>query len=197
MTDPPTRVRRSSAHSTIPAFGWSGKPSSAGLATRLNQAVALSRGEFIARMDADDICFPERLARQVERLQQDPTARRSRLRGGGLHQTTRTSSASCRSADPSRRSPRALSSVFRFRTRPGADAQTGSAPILMTPNSCMRKTRICCLRTFRHSRFGALETVLLGYRQDRLAVGKLVRGAEPSLDRCGAMGGVRASSCRR
>ncbi|MGG6499264.1 UNVERIFIED_CONTAM: glycosyltransferase family 2 protein, partial [Bacteroidetes bacterium 56_B9] len=38
---------------------------SAGLARRLNQAVALSRGEFIARMDADDVCFPERLARQV------------------------------------------------------------------------------------------------------------------------------------
>src|SRR3977135_2951826 len=34
----------------------------AGLATRLNQAAALSRGEFIARMDADDVCFPERLA---------------------------------------------------------------------------------------------------------------------------------------
>ena len=34
--------------------------SSAGLAVRLNQAVALARGEFIARMDADDICFPER-----------------------------------------------------------------------------------------------------------------------------------------
>jgi len=44
----------------------------AGLATRLNQAAALSRGEFIARMDADDVCFPERLARQIERLQQDP-----------------------------------------------------------------------------------------------------------------------------
>src|SRR5579863_1471459 len=43
--------------------------SSAGLATRLNQAVALSRGVFIARMDADDICFPDRLALQCARLQ--------------------------------------------------------------------------------------------------------------------------------
>ena len=46
--------------------------SSAGLAARLNQAVALAKGEFIARMDADDVCFPERLARQVARLREDP-----------------------------------------------------------------------------------------------------------------------------
>ena len=34
-------------------------------AVRLNQAVLLARGEFIARMDADDICFPERCPWQV------------------------------------------------------------------------------------------------------------------------------------
>src|SRR5579872_5478743 len=47
------------------------EPQSAGLAARLNQAVSLSRGEIIARMDADDICFPERLSRQVDRLRED------------------------------------------------------------------------------------------------------------------------------
>ena len=41
-------------------------------AVRLNQAVALAKGEFIARMDADDICFSERLSRQVARLREDP-----------------------------------------------------------------------------------------------------------------------------
>ena len=45
---------------------------SAGLAARLNQAVGLCGGEFIARMDADDFCFPKRLARQVARLREDP-----------------------------------------------------------------------------------------------------------------------------
>src|SRR5450759_3790092 len=38
---------------------------SRGLAYRLNEAVRLARGEFIARMDADDICYQERLAVQV------------------------------------------------------------------------------------------------------------------------------------
>ena len=40
-----------------------------GLAARLNQGLDLAQGEFIARMDHDDIAFPLRLKRQVERLE--------------------------------------------------------------------------------------------------------------------------------
>lgn len=40
-----------------------------GLATRLNQAVGMARGQYIARMDADDVSFPERLGRQVDFLE--------------------------------------------------------------------------------------------------------------------------------
>lgn len=40
-----------------------------GLPRRLNQALALSRGTYIARMDADDLALPERLARQVAFLE--------------------------------------------------------------------------------------------------------------------------------
>lgn len=40
-----------------------------GLAARLNEAVDLATGYYIARMDADDLCFPERLERQVIFLQ--------------------------------------------------------------------------------------------------------------------------------
>lgn len=43
-----------------------------GLPVRLNQGIALARGEYIARMDADDIAFPERFARQVAYLQNHP-----------------------------------------------------------------------------------------------------------------------------
>ncbi|MBM3117232.1 glycosyltransferase family 2 protein [Jeongeupia naejangsanensis] len=39
-----------------------------GLIATLNEAIALARGEWIARMDADDIARPERLARQLARL---------------------------------------------------------------------------------------------------------------------------------
>ena len=44
-----------------------------GLTVNLNKAISLSNGEYIARMDADDIAFPSRIEKQVKFLddQQD------------------------------------------------------------------------------------------------------------------------------
>ncbi len=42
------------------------------LPARLNQITGAAKGDYIARMDADDMCHPERLARQVEFLQAHP-----------------------------------------------------------------------------------------------------------------------------
>jgi hypothetical protein len=39
-----------------------------GLASRLNQIAAIARSEYLARMDADDLMHPERLAKQVNAL---------------------------------------------------------------------------------------------------------------------------------
>jgi len=41
-----------------------------GLTASLNNAIKLANGEYIARMDADDISLPERLAKQVQWLDQ-------------------------------------------------------------------------------------------------------------------------------
>lgn len=43
-----------------------------GLAARLNEAIDLGRGRYFARMDQDDISYPERLARQLAMLEQNP-----------------------------------------------------------------------------------------------------------------------------
>lgn len=43
-----------------------------GLPVRLNMGVSLAQGEFIARMDADDVAFPARLERQVAFLIEHP-----------------------------------------------------------------------------------------------------------------------------
>ncbi|HET9982472.1 MAG TPA: glycosyltransferase [Longimicrobiales bacterium] len=43
-----------------------------GLTASLIAGCALARGEFIARMDADDVAFPDRLARQVAHLRTHP-----------------------------------------------------------------------------------------------------------------------------
>jgi glycosyltransferase involved in cell wall biosynthesis len=43
-----------------------------GLSTRLNQIARLARGQYLARMDADDLMHPERLARQIAILDAQP-----------------------------------------------------------------------------------------------------------------------------
>jgi glycosyltransferase involved in cell wall biosynthesis len=148
---------------------------SATLAARLNQAVALSKGEFIARMDADDICFPERLDRQVARLREDP-----RLDLIGCGAVVFTSEGKLVGEMPV-----------------GLDHQDIVArPFvgfpLPHPSWCGRanwfrnnpynaelryaEDQNLLLRSFRHSRLGGLDKVLLGYRQDHLALKKLLPG---------------------
>jgi glycosyltransferase involved in cell wall biosynthesis len=43
-----------------------------GLIATLNEGLALAKGELVARMDADDVCYPARLSRQVSLFQQHP-----------------------------------------------------------------------------------------------------------------------------
>ncbi len=42
-----------------------------GLAARLNEAIDLARGKYLARMDQDDVAYPERFARQLAALSKD------------------------------------------------------------------------------------------------------------------------------
>ena len=43
-----------------------------GLIATLNEGLALARGELIARMDADDVALPQRLAKQLALLEREP-----------------------------------------------------------------------------------------------------------------------------
>ena len=44
-----------------------------GLTRNLNSALQLARGKFIARMDGDDICRPQRFEKQLAFLRSDPS----------------------------------------------------------------------------------------------------------------------------
>ena len=43
-----------------------------GLAARLNEAIDLAKGQYFARMDGDDVSYPDRFARQLSELQNEP-----------------------------------------------------------------------------------------------------------------------------
>jgi glycosyltransferase involved in cell wall biosynthesis len=43
-----------------------------GLAVRLNEAIDLARGKYFARMDQDDVSYPQRFEQQIKILQADP-----------------------------------------------------------------------------------------------------------------------------
>ncbi|MEM8864346.1 MAG: glycosyltransferase [Planctomycetota bacterium] len=53
-----------------------------GLTKSLNTAIAAARGKYLARMDGDDICLPERFAKQVAFLDSHPEVA---LVGTGMH----------------------------------------------------------------------------------------------------------------
>jgi glycosyltransferase involved in cell wall biosynthesis len=148
---------------------------SAELAARLNQAVILTQGEFIARMDADDICFPGRLAWQVARLRDDP-----QLDLIGCGAVVFTSEGRLVGEMPVGHDhqdivarpfvgfplphPTWCGRASWFRNNPyNAELRYAEDQDLL-------------LRSFRHTRLGGLDKVLLGYRQDQLVLKKLIPG---------------------
>lgn len=146
-----------------------------GLPSRLNQAVRLSRGKYLARMDGDDVSFPDRLRRQVAYLEGRPEVDLIGtsvivFRGDGEPIGVRLVRDSHQwiSRRPWGAFPMAHSS-WMGRTEWFRKNPYDSGVIRAEDQELL-------LRTYRRSRFGAIEDVLLGYREDRLALRNICRG---------------------
>lgn len=152
----------------------------AGLATRLNQAVALSRGDFIARMDADDVCFPDRLARQVDSLKRNPVidviscgavvfADNLELIGTlPIELMHRDIIANPFSGFPFPH-PTWCGRARWFRNNP------------YNPMLLKAEDQDLLLRTFKDSQFAALAEVLMGYRQNAVELKKRLQGRQATI----------------
>lgn len=57
---------------TDPRIRFFQQPTNQGLIATLNSALDYARGQYIARQDADDLSLPERLAKQVAFMEQNP-----------------------------------------------------------------------------------------------------------------------------
>lgn len=148
---------------------------SRGLAARLNQAIDLARGRYLARMDADDVAYPDRLAKQVAFLDARPDidlvgAEMMVFAGSGraigLHVAAPTHERIC--ADPYRGfylpHPTWVGRLEWFR-RWRYDESFDKA-----------QDQELLRRAFRESRYAALAEPLVGYRQDRVSIAKSWRG---------------------
>jgi len=142
-----------------------GGPERCGLPIRLNQGVALARGQLIARMDADDISFPDRLQRQVAYLNEHPgvdllgcraVAFRGESEAIGLLPFAATHAELC--AQPWRNIPLPHPGWM------GRRSWFQSHPYRL-PEVRRAEDQELLLRSCKDSRFACLPDVLLAYRQ--------------------------------
>jgi glycosyltransferase involved in cell wall biosynthesis len=140
-----------------------------GLAARLNEACALARGSYLARMDQDDVSYPERFRRQFEALQNQPGLDLIACRAVTIDEDNR------------------LTGVFAFA---GSHEQICAHPwrgfyfphpawmgriewfrqnrYAQDPAPYFCEDQELLTRSWRHSRFGALDEVLFAYRVRRV-----------------------------
>lgn len=106
-----------------------------GIVDALNAALALSTAPFIARHDADDIAFPDRLARQLAYLNAHPDC------------VAVGSNAWHINADNKRTGTK---TVFLGNVRPDADAIPAEEPYLMHPFLLMRRQALVDAGGYRY-----------------------------------------------
>jgi glycosyltransferase involved in cell wall biosynthesis len=147
----------------------------AGLATRLNQAVSLSRGHFIARMDADDICFPDRLALQVDGLQRNPAIDVLSCTAVVFSDNLELIGTLPIELIHKDIVARPFSGFpFPHPTWCGRAEWFRNNPY--DPAFMKAEDQDLLLRAFQHSHFSALAEVLVGYRQDAVNLMKRLQG---------------------
>jgi glycosyltransferase involved in cell wall biosynthesis len=146
-----------------------------GTVHRLNQAVAMTRGEYFARMDADDVAYPQRLERQIEYLTCHPEVD---LLGCGMLVFKGDGIAlGCRVAAETHDEicghplegfplghPTWMGRTEWFRAHP-YDAKAVRA-----------EDQVLLFTSYSQSRFACLAEILHGYREDKLVLTKILRG---------------------
>ena len=146
-----------------------------GLVPRLNQAVEVSRGKYFARMDADDVAFPERLESQIDYLQRHSEVdllgcRMLMFRDNGLafgcRPTPQAHKEICRrpSSGFCIAHPTLMGRTSWFRAHP------------YDPNFPRAEDQVLLLRSYTASHFVCLPEILYGYREDRLLLRKILLG---------------------
>ncbi|TSA15521.1 MAG: glycosyltransferase [Betaproteobacteria bacterium] len=143
-----------------------------GLAAMLNQGISLAGGRYIARMDADDICFPQRFARQVARLNTESALDLVACRvldfddSGcvtGLRPFRLTHEALC---------ARPWNGFYMVHPSWIGRADWFRRHRYRTPELARAQDQELLLRAYPESRYAVLDEILLGYRVGPMSLAK-------------------------
>ena len=140
------------------------------LAARLNQGVDAAAGRYIARMDADDVCFPDRFARQTARLNAD-----ARLDLVGCRALIFDDGQAATGLFPYRLEHETLcarpwNGFYLVHPSWMARAAWFRRYRYQTPELARSQDQELLLRAYPDSRFAVLDEVLLGYRMGPVAL---------------------------
>lgn len=137
-----------------------------GISSRLNQAVAMAKGKYFCRMDADDIAFPDRIKKQVTFLEHHPNVDvvassiayfRNDGNLYGVWQVPESHSEICRypwQGFPLTH-PTWLGKSSWFKAHPYTSKADGA------------EDQLVLYSAYRESSFAGIPEVLLGYREER------------------------------
>lgn len=145
-----------------------------GLSTGLNEAIRMGRGEYFARMDADDIAFPDRLAKQLRFLTAHPDI-----------DLCGTEAVVFRDDGSAAGALRCRSRHEEICRRPWIGMNSLLHPTWLGKMRWFRENpyraifhkaqdRDLLFRAYRKSRFACLREILHGYRQETLALRKIL-----------------------
>jgi glycosyltransferase involved in cell wall biosynthesis len=141
--------------------------SGAGLPARLNQGVLLATGALVARMDGDDVMYPQRLAKQVGYLREHPDVD---LVGGGAMVFAGAGvprGARCFDSEHAALTANVLRGIRLIHpTWTGRRDWFAAHRYEVRARSCEDQELL--LRAYPTSRYASLPDLVLGYREDRI-----------------------------
>lgn len=144
------------------------------LPARLNQCIKIAKGRYFARMDGDDVAYPDRLHLQFEYLEQN---RQIDLCGGGAIVFGGTGAPHWRYTPVQTHFEIVRSPMKGFPLwHPGWMGRTDWFRRWQYEESAhLGQDQEMLLRSYRTSTFANLPNVLIGYRQERVSLKKLLR----------------------
>lgn len=146
-----------------------------GLPSRLNQALMLSKGIFFARMDGDDVSYPNRMCRQMDFLEKHPNID---LVGSGMLVFKQDGIPIGKRLGPESHGDicKCPQSGFPLAHPTYFGRRAWFLKYLYRTDAIRCEDQDLLLRSFRDSRFANLNEILLGYRESELNLKGILKG---------------------